>query len=137
MDTAHELSEGQHLAARFQFGAQNTPWLLAHWAEHRGGSPFLIWEPVSGRDRTWTYLQFWTDVRRVAAGLRHRGIVKGDRILIHSDNCPEMVLSWFACATVGAIAVMTNTASVVAELAQCAGRFGWRDKYQAGLRRLR
>lgn len=120
MDTAYELSEGQHLAARFQFGAQNTPWLLAHWAEHRGGNPFLIWEPVSGRDRTWTYLQFWTDVRRLASGLRNRGIVKGDRILIHSDNCPEMVQSWFACATVGAIAVMTNTASVAAELARCA-----------------
>jgi crotonobetaine/carnitine-CoA ligase len=121
MATGHELSEEQQLAARFQFGGQDIPWLLAHWAQYRGSSPFLIWAPPSGQDRTWDYSQFWTDVRRLAAGLRSRGIVKGDRILIHSDNCPEMVLSWYACATVGAIAVTTNTGSVATELTRSAG----------------
>ena len=36
----------------------------------------------------------------------------GDRVLIHADNCPEMVLAWYACAVVGAVGVTTNTRSV-------------------------
>ena len=40
----------------------------------------------------------------------------GDKVLIHADNCPEMVLAWYACATVGAVGVTTNTRSVRAEL---------------------
>jgi len=118
--------ESQRLAAIFQFGGQDIPWLLEHWARHRGDHPFLLWEPKSGRDQRWTYAQLWTEVRRVAAGLHARGIVKGDRVLIHSDNCPEMVFAWYACATLGAIAVTTNTASVADELAHAAGHAGVR-----------
>ena len=40
----------------------------------------------------------------------------GDRVLIHLDNCPEFVISWFACAAVGAVAVTTNTRSAGEEL---------------------
>jgi acyl-CoA synthetase (AMP-forming)/AMP-acid ligase II len=43
-------------------------------------------------------------------------VAKGDAVLIHSENCPEMVLSWLACATLGAVAVTTNTKSVGAEV---------------------
>ena len=32
--------------------------------------------------------------------------------LLHADNCPELVLAWLACATVGAVGVTTNTKSV-------------------------
>jgi crotonobetaine/carnitine-CoA ligase len=42
---------------------------------------------------------------------------KGDKVLLHADNCPELVLAWLACATVGAVGVTTNTKSVTAELA--------------------
>ena len=53
---------------------------------------------------------------RLAAGLAARGIAKGDKVLIHSENSPEMVLSFLACATLGAVAVTTNTKSVGAEI---------------------
>src|SRR5664279_266918 len=95
--------------AQFQFEGQDLPWLLAHWAEAKPDHPLLIWEPRDGNVRTWTYAQFNDDVRRLAAGMHSRGIVKGDKILIHSDNAPEMVLGWYACATVGAVGVTTNT----------------------------
>ena len=49
-------------------------------------------------------------------GLVGRGVTVGDKVLIHADNCPEMVLAWYACATVGAVGVTTNTRSVRAEL---------------------
>lgn len=100
----------------FQMHGQDIPWLLAHWAEHRPDHPVLVWDPPDGAARTWTYRQLDEDARRLAVGLAARGVVKGDKVLIHADNCPELVLAWLACATVGAVGVTTNTKSVGAEL---------------------
>ena len=66
-----------------------------------------------GGSRQWTLRRVLA--RRpthVAAGLAARGVRQGDKVLIHADNCPEMVLAWYACAAVGAVGVTTNTRSV-------------------------
>src|SRR5690606_33202303 len=52
----------------YQMAGQDIPWLLSHWAERKPDHPFLIWEPKSGTGRQWTYREFLTDVRRLAAG---------------------------------------------------------------------
>lgn len=100
----------------FQLVGQDIPWLIEHWASATPDRPFLIWEPRSGESRTWTYRQFADDVEKVAAALHARGVVLGDKVLIHADNCPEAVLSWYACARLGAVGVTTNTRSVGAEI---------------------
>lgn len=102
--------------AALQMQGQDIPWLLNHWATVKPDHPLLVWEPREGEGRTWTYAQFRTDVKRLAAGLAGRGITKGDHVLIHADNCPEMVLAWYACAWLGAVGVTTNTRSVAAEV---------------------
>ena len=102
--------------AALQMQGQDIPWLLNHWATVKPDHPVLVWEPREGEGRTWTYAQFRSDVRKLAAGLAGRGIAKGDKVLIHSDNCPEMVLAWYACAVLGAVGVTTNTRSVAAEV---------------------
>jgi len=102
--------------AELQLQGQDIPWLLNHWAAIQPDKPLLVWEPRTGSGRTWTYAQFLTDVKRLAAGLVGRGIAKGDKVLIHSDNNPEMVLAWYACAFVGAVGVTTNTRSVASEV---------------------
>jgi carnitine-CoA ligase len=104
------------VANRFQFAGQDIPWLLASWAESQPDKTFLIWEPKSGGTTSWTYAEFWSSVRQIASGLTGRGVALGDKVLIHADNCPEMVLAWYACASVGAVGVTTNTRSVRAEL---------------------
>ena len=109
---------------QFQTHGQDIPWLLAHWAEHKPDHPALVWAPRDGAGRTWTYRELLTDVHRVAAGLSARGIAHGDKVLIHSENCPEMVVSWLACATLGAVAVTTNTKSVGAEITYFAEHTG-------------
>jgi crotonobetaine/carnitine-CoA ligase len=101
----------------FQMHGQDVPWLLARWAEHRPDHPALVWEPKEGDRRQWTYRELWDDVRRVTTGLAGRGIGTGDKVLVHADNCPELVLTWLACATLGAVAVTTNTRSVATEIA--------------------
>jgi carnitine-CoA ligase len=101
---------------QFQMHGQDIPWLMAHWAERSPDHPLLVWEPREGEGRRWTYRELLADTRRLAGGLAARGITTGDKVLIHADNCPEMVLAWLACATVGAVGVTTNTRSVAAEL---------------------
>jgi fatty-acyl-CoA synthase len=65
--------------------------------------PALIW-----RDRIWTWRETDAAVSALAAGLSARGIVKGDRILVHSKNCNEMFWSMFAAFRLGAVWVPTN-----------------------------
>src|SRR5262245_59605883 len=82
--------------------------LVALRARTRGAHPFLIWAPFDGPAATLTYAEFHGRVRRLAAGLAARGIRPGDRVLIHLENSPESLLSWCACADLGAVAVTTN-----------------------------
>ena len=99
-----------------QVHGQDIPGLLQNWAERRPDHPALIWDPAEGEGRRWTYAELAADTRRLAAGLTARGVAKGDKVLVHADNCPEMLLAWLACATAGAVAVTTNTRSAPAEV---------------------
>ncbi|MCH7788443.1 MAG: acyl--CoA ligase [Acidobacteria bacterium] len=101
---------------RFQMQGQDLPGLLDQWVDSQPDTPLLIWEPRSGETLSWTYREFRDETLCIAAGLVERGVGLGDRVLIHADNCPEMVLAWYACARLGAVGVTTNTRSVVAEL---------------------
>lgn len=96
---------------------RNVGWLLDSWAVRRPDHPFLVWEPFDGRTGTWTYAEMRRDVHRLATGMSRRGVRPGERVLLHMDNCPEFVLSWLACATLGVTAVCTNTKSSRAEVA--------------------
>jgi len=98
------------------FIAYDIPSLVAEQARARADHPFLIWHPFDDRPRTWTYSAFARDVERIAAGLLARGISAGDRVLIHLDNCPELLLVWYACARIGAVGVTTNARSSADEL---------------------
>ena len=115
------------VVAAYQFGGQDIPWIIDHWATQRPEHPFLVWEPRDANEKVWTYAEFAEATKRVAAGLDARGVEVGDMILIHAENCPEAVIAWYACARVGAIAVTTNNRSVAAELnyfithTQCVG----------------
>lgn len=91
--------------------------LLEVRARLSGDSPFFIWQPFDAPAVTWTYGRLLRDASAAAAGLLHRGVQAGDRVLIHLENSPEFVISWFACAGVGAVAVTTNTRSAKDELA--------------------
>ncbi|MCB1643958.1 MAG: AMP-binding protein [Pseudomonadales bacterium] len=94
----------------------NIPWMLAQWAERTPDKIAVIWEPFTGESQSWTYERLLQDAGRLAAGLQKRGVDKGDFVIIHLDNSPEFVLSWYACALLGAVAVSTNTRSVARDM---------------------
>jgi len=93
-------------------------------ATHRANHDFLIFEPFDGNTRRWTYAEFAHDTRRLAAGLASRGIRMGDRVLIHMENSTEAILSWYACARLGAVALTTNARAAGPELAYFASHAG-------------
>ncbi|MDB5628131.1 MAG: ATP-dependent acyl-CoA ligase [Tardiphaga sp.] len=103
------------------FAGMDVPSLLRMHAEARRDHPFLIWAPFDAPARRWSYGEFHERTGALAAGLARRGITHGDYVLIHMDNCIEMLLAWFACVELGAIAVTTNTRSAAAEINYFAG----------------
>ena len=106
------------------FAGMDVPWLLEDRAARRPDHPFLIWEPFTGDTEVWTYARFLSDVNALAAGLRAKGVKQGDFLLIHLDNCPEILIAWYACAFLGAVGVTTNARSSGAELEYFASHSG-------------
>lgn len=91
-------------------------WGIWHWLERRADihpdKPALI-----DGDRMVTYLALRDRVAAAAAGLRARGVVRGDRVAILSMNRAEYVEVLFAAARLGAIAVPLNWRLAAPEVA--------------------
>ena len=104
-------------AKRMVVEGRDVPWLLRTQAERFSDKPFLNWEPFSGRARQWTYAEFLRDVEAVAAALHQCGVAAGQHVLLHMDNSPEFMMTWFACARIGAVVVSTNTGAVARDIA--------------------
>lgn len=81
--------------------------------------PGFIWG-----ERSWIWAEIDAQVSALAAGLRERGIGKGDRVLVHSKNCEIMFFSMFATFRLGAIWVPTNFRLLPDEVAYLASASG-------------
>ncbi len=103
--------------AFLQFSGMDLSTLLDQRAKERPNHPFLVWAPGDGVSTSWSYAHFGDQVARIAGGLRRRGVSAGDRVLVHLENCPELLLTLFACAHLGAICVPTNAMAAGPELA--------------------
>ena len=110
------LSTDIENASKMMTEGRDVPWLLNQWATRTPDKTFLAWEPFNGKSRSWSYAQMQNNVRSVAAALYQRGVCPGDKVLVHLDNSPEFLMSWFACAALGAVAVTTNTRSVARDM---------------------
>lgn len=103
-------------ARTYTFAGKDVPWLIKKWNDATPDKTFLIWEPKDGAEKSWTYAAFWQAMNQVANGLIANGVKKGDKVLIHAENCPEMMIAWYASAIVGSVAVTTNTRCIGDEL---------------------
>ncbi|MHB1483157.1 MAG: AMP-binding protein [Saccharofermentanales bacterium] len=63
----------------------------------------------------YTYKTFNEEVERTALGFLAIGIKKGDHVAIWATNCPQWVLTLFACAKIGAVLVTVNTSYKIHE----------------------
>jgi long-chain acyl-CoA synthetase len=69
------------------------------------------------REEVWTYERLAAEAERLARGLAARGVGPGDRVALHMMNRPEMIVAYYACFELGAIAAPLRTAFKFAELA--------------------
>src|SRR6516164_4509662 len=69
------------------------------------------------QEKLWTYEKLAQESERVARGLAASGVKAGDRVALHMMNRPEMVVAYYACFRLGAIAAPLRTAFKFAELA--------------------
>jgi len=63
----------------------------------------FIFRDESGRRTELSYAELYRQVAALADGLRHAGVVVGDRIAGFLPNCPEAVIAMLATTSVGAI----------------------------------
>src|SRR6516165_3389972 len=59
-------------------------------------------------ERSWTYAELDDVTNGIAAAMSAAGVLAGDRVALFMPNCPELVLGYFACFKLGAIAVPMN-----------------------------
>src|SRR3954469_13432104 len=97
----------------------NLAHMLTQNARRHGDRTGFIWG-----DRSWTWREIDGHASALAAGLAARGIVKGDRILVHSKNSDEMFWSMFAAFRLGAVWVPTNFRLMPDEVAYLAAASG-------------
>ena len=70
---------------------------------------------ISGRT-IWSYRRLAIAVEQAAQGMHARGVRKGDRVALHMFNVAELVVAYFACFRIGAIAAPLNTRYKTPEL---------------------
>ena len=66
-------------------------------------------------DYTRTYSEFLDDVDQAARGLLAIGVRKGDHVAIWATNHPQWLITFFACARIGAVLVTVNTSYKIHE----------------------
>lgn len=76
---------------------------LYHQADQHPAQVALI----AGRE-VWSYRQLVIAVDNVAQALHTRGVHKGDRVVLHMGNVVELVIAYYACFRIGAIAAPLN-----------------------------
>ena len=105
--------------ARMSRRVMNLAHMLTQNARRHGDRIGFIWG-----DRSWTWREIDAAVSALAAALAARGVVKGDRMLVHSKNCDEMFWSMFAAFRLGAVWVPTNFRLMPDEVAYLATASG-------------
>lgn len=79
------------------------PGMLQQKAATIGSKPAIIY-----RDYPITYRELEVRINRFARALARLGVKQDDKVAIMLNNCPEFVISYFACAWLGAVAVPVN-----------------------------
>ncbi|MCC6924881.1 AMP-binding protein [Novosphingobium sp.] len=72
----------------------------------------------------WTWAELNAEVDRIATGLLHEGVAKGDRVGIWAPNCAEWAVVQFATAKIGAVLVTINPAYRVSEVEYALNKVG-------------
>ena len=75
-----------------------------HVEAGHGDATAIIWEGNDpSEDKTFTFDELLTEVKKFANVLKAQGIEKGDRVCIYLQMVPELAIAMLACARIGAV----------------------------------
>ncbi|KKZ92940.1 Acetoacetyl-CoA synthetase [Bacillus wiedmannii] len=137
-----DLENGTPFAQWYNGGTCNVvESVLSRWLadDETRTQPALQYEGENGTSKSFTYEELDNWVSRVANGLKHAGIEKGDRVTIYMPMIPETVVSMLAVMKIGAIispifsgfasdAVMTRVQAAGSKMIITADGFSRRGK---------
>ncbi|MFC8055043.1 AMP-binding protein [Bacillus cereus] len=137
-----DLENGTPFAQWYNGGTCNVvESVLSRWLadEETRIQPALQYEGENGASKSFTYEELDGWVSRVANGLKHAGIEKGDRVTIYMPMIPETVVAMLAVMKIGAIispifsgfasdAVMTRVQAAGSKMIITADGFSRRGK---------
>ncbi|KAB2451813.1 AMP-binding protein [Bacillus sp. CH126_4D] len=137
-----DLENGTPFAQWYNGGTCNVvESVLSRWLadDETRMQPALQYEGENGTSKSFTYEELDSWVSRVANGLRHAGIEKGDRVTIYMPMIPETVVAMLAVMKIGAIispifsgfasdAVMTRVQAAGSKMIITADGFSRRGK---------
>jgi len=78
---------------------------LGRWATSTPDATAIVHEAEDGTVRSLTFAELDDQVARIRAGLRARGVGKGDAVAIYLPMTPEAVVATYAVASIGAMVV--------------------------------
>ncbi|MES5846526.1 MULTISPECIES: AMP-binding protein [unclassified Bacillus cereus group] len=137
-----DLKNGTPFAQWYNGGTCNVvESVLSRWLadDETRTQPALQYEGENGTSKSFTYEELDSWVSRVANGLKHAGIEKGDRVTIYMPMIPETVVAMLAVMKIGAIispifsgfasdAVMTRVQAAGSKMIITADGFSRRGK---------
>ena len=90
----------------FEGGSLNACYncLDRHVEAGHGDATAIIWEGNDpSEDKTFSYSELLTEVKKFANVLKAEGVEKGDRVCIYLQMVPELAIAMLACARIGAV----------------------------------
>jgi acetyl-CoA synthetase len=92
--------------------------LRKHLTTYRKNKAAIIWIGADGKQRVHTYQSLFADVIKTASAMKKLGVKKGDRILLHMPNVPELVIFMLACTKLGVVHVVYHASYSSESLAE-------------------
>ena len=75
-----------------------------HVEAGHGDATAIIWEGNDpSEDKTFSFSELLTEVKKFANVLKAQGVEKGDRVCIYLQMVPELAIAMLACARIGAV----------------------------------
>ncbi|TVZ36273.1 LOW QUALITY PROTEIN: acetyl-CoA synthetase [Seleniivibrio woodruffii] len=97
--------------------------LIKHLKTNAKNKAAIIWVGSDGTQSVYTYQSLYSEVVKCSAALIKLGIKKGDRVLIHLPNTPELIILMLACSSIGAVHVLYHASysaeSLAGRIANC------------------
>ena len=119
-----ELRAGPPSGATDVIGNRTLRDLWDDLAAQSGDRAFLVFEDRAGDVVEYTYAQFDRLITQTANLFLSLGVGRGDAVVVHLRNCPELLMCMFGLTTIGAVMVPLHPSSTRAECADIVGRVG-------------